>query len=138
MTPRTMTASTTATATSGSQGGTKEDAYTQETMKEGETPGASPNLHFDQHNEGNRRNLSVAQPSLPVYSAQSYLRYQGDKFIRRFDANCYLSLTRMLDTHDVSRGRGEYPDALGAIGQSTLIIGMAFTLRADYSLKAIH
>jgi homoserine O-acetyltransferase len=40
-----------------------------------------------------------------VFSAQSYLRYQGDKFIARFDANCYIHITRKLDSHDVTRGR---------------------------------
>nr|ODN86941.1 homoserine O-acetyltransferase [Cryptococcus depauperatus CBS 7841] len=37
-----------------------------------------------------------------VFSAQSYLRYQGDKFTGRFDANCYIHITRKLDTHDLS------------------------------------
>lgn len=40
-----------------------------------------------------------------VYSAQSYLRYQGDKFVSRFDANCYIAITRKMDSHDVSRDR---------------------------------
>ncbi|KAG9541833.1 homoserine O-acetyltransferase, partial [Aureobasidium melanogenum] len=54
---------------------------------------------------------NAAPPNLrlkrtPTYfSAQSYLRYQGEKFIKRFDANCYIAITRKLDTHDVSRGR---------------------------------
>jgi homoserine O-acetyltransferase len=39
------------------------------------------------------------------YSAQSYLRYQADKFLDRFDANCYLHLLKKMDTHDVTRGR---------------------------------
>ncbi|PWN43893.1 homoserine O-acetyltransferase [Ceraceosorus guamensis] len=43
-----------------------------------------------------------------VYSAQSYLRYQGDKFVKRFDANCYVHLTRKMDTHDVARGREDW------------------------------
>lgn len=43
--------------------------------------------------------------SNPVFAAQSYLRYQGDKFIRRFDANCYLHLLTKLDSHDVTLGR---------------------------------
>ncbi|WWC61964.1 homoserine O-acetyltransferase [Kwoniella dejecticola CBS 10117] len=37
-----------------------------------------------------------------IFSAQSYLRYQGDKFTGRFDANCYIHITRKLDTHDLS------------------------------------
>lgn len=45
-------------------------------------------------------------PSRPqIFSAQSYLRYQGDKFIQRFDANCYIHITRKLDTHDITRSR---------------------------------
>jgi len=67
------------------------------------------------------------------YSAQSYLRYQGEKFIKRFDANCYIAITRKLDTHDVSRGRTDSSDAhphdqvleaLGLIQQPTLILGI--------------
>ncbi|KAG6844394.1 hypothetical protein H0H87_007206 [Tephrocybe sp. NHM501043] len=44
-------------------------------------------------------------PKPPIFSAQSYLRYQGDKFTARFDANCYIHITRKMDTHDVARGR---------------------------------
>lgn len=40
-----------------------------------------------------------------IFSAQSYLRYQGDKFVKRFDANCYIHLTRKMDSHDVARSR---------------------------------
>ncbi len=51
----------------------------------------------------------------PVFSAQGYLKYQGDKFIRRFDANCYINLTNKMDTHDLTRDRntrGEEADEL--------------------------
>ncbi|KAL6704855.1 hypothetical protein ACN47E_007538 [Coniothyrium glycines] len=71
------------------------------------------------------------------FSAQSYLRYQAEKFIKRFDANCYIAITRKLDTHDVSRYRypdGESPDtldpvsalqhALSLIEQPTLVLGI--------------
>ena len=58
--------------------------------------------------------LSPPTPPMPVtdrkrattyFSAQSYLRYQGEKFVKRFDGNCYIAITRKLDTHDVSRHR---------------------------------
>ncbi|PHH71458.1 hypothetical protein CDD80_5255 [Ophiocordyceps camponoti-rufipedis] len=59
------------------------------------------------------------------FSAQSYLRYQGTKFVKRFDGNCYIALTRKLDTHDVSRGRAATTAAaLGMIQQPTLVLGI--------------
>jgi homoserine O-acetyltransferase len=93
--------------------------------------------------ESNRKPESIITPPsssdkkrTPTYfSAQSYLRYQGEKFITRFDANCYIAISRKLDTHDVSRGRdiAVAPDAspherlhaaLGLIEQPTLILGI--------------
>ncbi|KAL1843613.1 hypothetical protein VTK73DRAFT_2807 [Phialemonium thermophilum] len=59
------------------------------------------------------------------FSAQSYLRYQGAKFVRRFDSNCYIAMTRKLDTHDVSRGRAAtVAEALALIQQPTLVLGI--------------
>ncbi|KAF9446735.1 homoserine O-acetyltransferase [Macrolepiota fuliginosa MF-IS2] len=49
--------------------------------------------------------LSIPTTRPQIFSAQSYLRYQGDKFIARFDANCYIHITRKLDTHDIARDR---------------------------------
>ncbi|KAK4035415.1 Alpha/Beta hydrolase protein [Parachaetomium inaequale] len=64
-------------------------------------------------------------PTSSYFSAQSYLRYQGGKFVKRFDSNCYIAMTRKLDTHDVSRGRaGTIADALAMIEQPTLVLGI--------------
>ena len=43
--------------------------------------------------------------SVPQYAAQSYMQYQAEKFLNRFDANCYISMSYKMDSHDVSRGR---------------------------------
>lgn len=43
----------------------------------------------------------------PSFSAQGYLHYQGQKFVQRFDANCYLHLTEKMDRHDIMVGRVE-------------------------------
>ncbi|KAI2626176.1 homoserine O-acetyltransferase [Xylaria nigripes] len=64
-------------------------------------------------------------PSSTYFSAQSYLRYQGDKFVKRFDSNCYIAITRKLDTHDVSRYRADsIAEALAMIEQPTLVLGI--------------
>lgn len=54
----------------------------------------------------------------------SYLQHQGQKFVQRFDANTYIGLTKAMDTHDLGRGRGDYQQALSAIAQPTLIVGI--------------
>jgi len=59
------------------------------------------------------------------FSAQSYLRYQGNKFVSRFDANCYIAITRKLDTHDVTRNRASTTrEALQQIQQPALVLGI--------------
>ncbi|MFT0544837.1 homoserine O-succinyltransferase MetX [Allopusillimonas ginsengisoli] len=40
------------------------------------------------------------------FEVESYLRYQGEKFSRYFDANTYLLITRALDYFDPSRNFG--------------------------------
>ncbi|CEL52311.1 homoserine O-acetyltransferase [Rhizoctonia solani AG-1 IB] len=67
-----------------------------------------------------------------IFTAQSYLRYQGDKFNSRFDANCYIHITRKLDTHDLGRGRGKDDEAendtlisaLSQLPRGALVIGI--------------
>lgn len=67
----------------------------------------------------------TGRPTSHYFSAQSYLRYQGNKFVNRFDANCYIAITRKLDTHDVSRDRaGTVAEALAQIEQPTLVLGI--------------
>lgn len=69
--------------------------------------------------------LSERRRATTYFSAQSYLRYQGEKFVKRFDSNCYIAITRKLDTHDVSRHRAPtVAEALAKIEQPTLVLGI--------------
>lgn len=76
-----------------------------------------------------RRSSSMRKLPQHFFSAQSYLRYQAQKFTTRFDANCYISITRKLDTHDVGRDRPEYDNdtakALESRQQPSLVIGIS-------------
>ncbi|MDU8923869.1 homoserine O-acetyltransferase [Pasteurellaceae bacterium LIM206] len=49
------------------------------------------------------------------FQVESYLSYQGRKFLDRFDANSYLHLLRALDLYDPSLGFDSIQAALGRI-----------------------
>ena len=51
------------------------------------------------------------------FQVESYLRYQGQSFSRRFDANTYLLMTRALDFFDPAARFGG--DLVAALGQAT-------------------
>ena len=59
------------------------------------------------------------------FAISGYLHYQGAKLVDRFDANCYVRLTQSMDTHDVSRDRGEYFNVLSKITQPCLAVGIS-------------
>lgn len=46
------------------------------------------------------------------YQVESYLDHQGNKLVRRFDANSYIAITEALMSHDVTRGRGSLEQAV--------------------------
>ena len=46
------------------------------------------------------------------FQVESYLDYHGEKLVRRFDANSYLTLNRTMDLHDLSRDRGSMESAI--------------------------
>jgi len=56
------------------------------------------------------------------FDVENYLRYQGIKFPARFDALSYVKLTRLMDTHDVGRGRGGLENGLRRLVQPTLVL----------------
>lgn len=63
---------------------------------------------------------------LDNFKATSYINYQGDKLVKRFNAFSYWQLTKSMDSHNLARGRGGKLDVvLITISQRTLIIGIS-------------
>jgi homoserine O-acetyltransferase len=63
----------------------------------------------------------------PEYEVENYLRYQADAFVRRFDANTYLYMSRALTYFDLARqyGGGSLAEAVRPIRARTLLIAFS-------------
>lgn len=81
-------------------------------------------LSYRTHEGYNRTQGDVYSPGV-TRKAESYQRYQGEKFIRRFDAVSYYRLTQAMDSHDVVRDRGEaLPEVLRSVKSEIVGIGI--------------
>lgn len=58
------------------------------------------------------------------FKASSYQRYQGIKLSNRFHPDCYYTLSKSMDSHNVGRGRGNIANALSGVKAKTLVIGI--------------
>ena len=59
------------------------------------------------------------------FKASSYINYQGDKLVNRFNAYSYWLLTKSMDSHHLARGRGgDLAVTLTSIQTPTFIIGI--------------
>jgi len=63
----------------------------------------------------------------PEFAVESYLRHQADSFVRRFDANTYLYMSRALTYFDLARqhGSGSLEQALDGVSARTLLIAFS-------------
>ena len=65
---------------------------------------------------------------LDHFKASSYILYQGEKLMKRFNAYSYWLLTKAMDSHNLARGRASIPELLATISSPTLIIGLSSDL----------
>ena len=60
------------------------------------------------------------------FQVESYLRYQGQEFSERFDANTYLLMTKALDYYDPARAHGDdLAKALEPVTARSLVISFS-------------
>ncbi len=73
------------------------------------------------------------------FQVNRYLRYQGDKLVKRFDAQSYLTLLQAMDTHDIGRDRGGLEAAFSLIRARLVWVGIDDDLLypANYLQQAV-
>jgi homoserine O-acetyltransferase len=78
-------------------------------------------------------------PFAPEFAIQSYLEAHARRFVRAFDPNCYLYISRGMDRFDLAQHGGSNVAALKASGvEHALVIGvesdMLFAIAEQRSL----
>ena len=58
------------------------------------------------------------------YAVESYLQHHGDKLVRRFDPNSYISFSEAMNHHDVGRERGGVDRALAGVRAEVIVAGI--------------
>jgi homoserine O-acetyltransferase len=88
-----------------------------------------------------RRDSFPADPAasfFPYRDVESYLDYQAEKFVDRFDANSYLYLTRAMDDYDLAEGYEDDAEAVAAYEGEALLLSFTgdwhFTTEQSESL----
>ncbi len=72
------------------------------------------------------------------FEVESYLRYKGDSFVKRFDANSYLYLTKAMDYWDLSQSAGSLRAAFAGVKSRFLVISFSSDwLYPSYQSKEI-
>jgi homoserine O-acetyltransferase/O-succinyltransferase len=73
------------------------------------------------------------------FQVESYLRYHGEAFVKRFDANSYLYITKAIDYFDLTRkGDLSLAEAFKGVGAKFLVISISSDwLYPPYQCKEI-
>jgi homoserine O-acetyltransferase len=75
---------------------------------------------------GRNRRSDTGDPFGVEFEVESYLRYQGQAFVDRFDARTYLYFTRSLDRFDLAaRAGGDLTAAVEPMSARALILGFS-------------
>lgn len=81
-------------------------------------------ISYRTHHSFEKRFSRDPQDDTDQFRVESYLNYQGEKLVNRFDANTYVRLTQVMDSHDVGRGRGDAESVLRRVTKPSLVVGI--------------
>ena len=59
------------------------------------------------------------------FSVETYLDYQGQRFVERFDANSYLYITKAMDYFDLAEGYGSLEQCLANVSCRFLVVSFS-------------
>jgi homoserine O-acetyltransferase/O-succinyltransferase len=69
------------------------------------------------------------------FAIEGYLRYKGNRFTERFDANSYLYITKALDYFDLSNG---HDHLAAAFTHSQAVTFLVISFTSDWLYPAYH
>ena len=70
------------------------------------------------------------------FAVESYLAYQGEKLVGRFDPNSYIVLSEAMNSHDIGRGRGGTAGALSRVTAAVHVAGIDTDRLYPFALQA--
>lgn len=74
--------------------------------------------------EHDRPRPADSSPFSTSFEVESYLNYNGNAFVDRFDANSYLYISRMMDMFDLAKRHGSVRQALAKTKAKFLIVSI--------------
>ena len=66
-----------------------------------------------------------ASDAVSPFEIESYLDYQGQKFIKRFDANSYIRISKAMADCDLERRFGTLKDAFANVSAKMLVVALS-------------
>jgi len=68
------------------------------------------------------------------FEVEGYLRYRGDNFVKRFDANSYLYLTKAIDYFDILNGNKNLANIFSGLKAKVLVM----SFKSDWLYPSYH
>ena len=72
-----------------------------------------------------KRDLAPRDRFNTRFEVESYLQYQGEKFVERFDSNSYLHITHAMDAYDLVEAHGNLNAAFSGVTARFLVVALS-------------